>query len=666
MNKKSFKYILLFIIVLLSNKVISQEIVYPLDHNPRIKQYINNINNNINNINSNINEHKRVVENDSSLMLPFFDDFTNNDVYPNIQNWQDNYVYINNEYCYKPISFGVATFDGLDENGNLYEHLSSFAPRPADYLTSQPIRLDSVFDGYNMLKLRAQDSIYLSFFIQPANWSTFANAPLPQDSLCLEFYSPVDSTWYHIWSTKNFSFHDIDTIQNKGQHFVEVVIPITNEEKFFHNGFKFRFFNYFTLTNNQYPGWQVNGSQWNVDYVYLDRNRRKDSYYKDICFVNSANPFLANYTSMPYNQYCEAPFDEMLDIDKVLISNLDNKPNNVGYNYEVYDENDNLLKEFQGGAGVIDPYFLSGYYNNPVTNPAIFPFAFPTNNVDSAEFLIKHYISSDLGFRQNDTIKYEQKFYNYFAYDDGSPEYSYSLLSTGRSALAVRFKLNKADTLRAVNLYFNKILNTEDYMRYTLCVWNDAGSKPGNKVAEQSIKVYNDSLYKADYITFILDEPLFIDEKDFPYLAFYVGLEVSKDVNLALGLDISRDNSDNTYYNTTGEWLNSTINASLMIRPLLGKKVKPHGIDNYILSNNYSIYPNPAINTNSIVLETPVLTENFNYVIYNSLGLECKKGLLYYNQSKHQINIDNLSKGIYFIAIYSKSKLVSSVKFIIN
>ncbi|MGI6719152.1 MAG: T9SS type A sorting domain-containing protein [Bacteroidales bacterium] len=656
MHKNSFRYILFFLIILFSNKVISQECVYPLDNNPKIKQYIN----------CNQPQKKHLI-NDSSLMLPFLDDFTNNDIFPNSKNWQDNYVYINNEYCYNPISFGVATFDGLDEKGNLYDHLSSFAPRVADYMTSQPIRLDSVFDGYNMLKLRAQDSVYLSFFIQPANWSTFANIPLPQDSLCLEFYSPVDSTWYHIWSSANFSFYEIDTTQNKGQYFVEVVIPITDEEKFFHDGFMFRFFNYFTLTNNQYPGWQVNGSQWNVDYVYLDRNRRVESFYKDICFVNSANPFLVNYSSMPYNQYCEAPFDEMLDMDKVLISNLDNKPNNVGYNYEVYDSKDNLLKEFQGGASVIEPYFINGYYDNPVTNPAIFPFAFPTNsNVDSAEFLIKHYISSDLGFRQNDTIKYEQKFYNYYAYDDGSPEYSYSLLSTGKSSLAVRFKLNKSDTLRAVNLYFNKILNNEDYMRYNLCVWNDAGSKPGNKVLEQSIKVYNDSLYTADYLTFILDEPLFVGENNFPYLVFYVGLEINQDVNLAFGLDISRNNADNTYYNTTGEWLNSTISGALMIRPLLGKKIpEPHGIDNYTLNNNFSVYPNPVVNANSLVLTSPILSDDFNYIIYNNLGSECKKGLLTHNQSKHQINLDGLNKGIYLIAIYSKAKLVSTVKFII-
>jgi hypothetical protein len=121
MHKNSFRYILFFLIILFSNKVISQECVYPLDNNPKIKQYIN----------CNQPQKKHLI-NDSSLMLPFLDDFTNNDIFPNSKNWQDNYVYINNEYCYNPISFGVATFDGLDEKGNLYDHLSSFAPRVAD------------------------------------------------------------------------------------------------------------------------------------------------------------------------------------------------------------------------------------------------------------------------------------------------------------------------------------------------------------------------------------------------------------------------------------------------------------------------------------------------------------------------------------------------------
>src|SRR5690606_37405864 len=90
------------------------------------------------------------------ISLPFFDDFSQQYYYPDADKWEDNYVYINSNYAVNPISYGVATFDGLDSTGYPYNFNNPTSHGVADYLTSKPIDLSSV-----------TDSVYLSFFFQP-------------------------------------------------------------------------------------------------------------------------------------------------------------------------------------------------------------------------------------------------------------------------------------------------------------------------------------------------------------------------------------------------------------------------------------------------------------------------------------------------------------------
>jgi len=65
------------------------------------------------------------------------------------------------------------------------------------------------------------------------------------------------------------------------------------------------------------------------------------------------------------------------------------------------------------------------------------------------------------------------------------------------------------------------------------------------------------------------------------------------------------------------------------------------------------IFPNPSNN----FIEINGLTTIENYRIYNSLGKEIKKGVVFENK---KINIQNLDDGIYFLKI----KNTNSIKFI--
>ncbi len=52
-------------------------------------------------------------------------------------------------------------------------------------------------------------------------------------------------------------------------------------------------------------------------------------------------------------------------------------------------------------------------------------------------------------------------FRNYYAYDDGTPEYGFGISgeSTAGAVLACRFRVYQPDTLRALQMLFNKTRN---------------------------------------------------------------------------------------------------------------------------------------------------------------------------------------------------------------
>ncbi|MBN2864047.1 MAG: hypothetical protein JXN62_12850, partial [Bacteroidales bacterium] len=119
------------------------------------------------------------------LELPFFDDFSGTDIFPDDQKWADDYVFINDTYTDKQLTKGVATFDALDNTGRLYETASSTGFE-ADQLTSRTINLEYT----------PGENIWLSFYYQPGG---LADMPEEKDSLTLRFYAPDEDKWYSVW-----------------------------------------------------------------------------------------------------------------------------------------------------------------------------------------------------------------------------------------------------------------------------------------------------------------------------------------------------------------------------------------------------------------------------------------------------------------------------------
>jgi len=122
--------IAILLLILFGYNAAAQEVMTSPAFNPVIaKQY---------------QEQKNSKSGSTALKLPFYDDFSVPAVYPSSALWKDNFAFINTDFAKFPPSIGVATLDVLNEKGALYPEAGPY-PFDADYLTSQPIRLDSIF-----------------------------------------------------------------------------------------------------------------------------------------------------------------------------------------------------------------------------------------------------------------------------------------------------------------------------------------------------------------------------------------------------------------------------------------------------------------------------------------------------------------------------------------
>ena len=129
--------------------------------------------------------------------------------------WIDKMAYHNYRYGVNPRSLGVATFDGLDQNGYPYQ-FGTNVTNYGDFLTSKAIDLSNNVAG---------DSLYFSFLYQPEG---LGDEPEVTDSLVLDFYAPDLDQWYHMWSVSGSSVHPF-----KAVHFpvLDVKFLITLNQK---------------------------------------------------------------------------------------------------------------------------------------------------------------------------------------------------------------------------------------------------------------------------------------------------------------------------------------------------------------------------------------------------------------------------------------------------
>lgn len=661
------------------------------------------------------------------LQLPFFEDFTGDNIFSDPARWSNSNVYINTNFPYRSANRGAATFDAIDRNGNLHSNASTF-PFLADSLVSLPIRLDSVFSP-EARPVTTQDSVFFSFFYQPQGRG---NNPEGQDSLALAFgyttgnlvfagyfdsiavpaniyislgdtikpgdtiYSPYnvcdsglymisnkqytyydeitipcdsifipEYAWNTVWNSPGLSLEEFFTIH--GTYCEQVIIPVNDSSLYYRKDFRFKFYNYASLASDFNPSWRSNCDQWNVDYIYLNINRSaSDTFYRDIGFVERAPSLLKEYEAMPYNQYINDPTNVIKDNLELMISNLNVTSSNTEYKYYVTDEFGLYPLTYPGGYCNLDPVWLSGYQNCidcPQHACPPFNYIFATDFGDSASFRIDHILLGDFTPVDTigDTLTHFQNFYNYYAYDDGSPEAGYGLTPAG-ARLAYKFNLNIRDTLRAVQMYFNRTYMNANDTYFSLMVWSDNNGEPGDIIYQKDFTKVGFSNSLTNFYTYMLEEEVPVNG------VFYIGWQQMTSDNLNIGFDKFNNAQDKIFYNAGDGWYNSTFQGALMMRPLLGKEFSLIGIEEKtgIVTANLTIFPNPA-NRDRITISLPdeILRDNnetdFTIYISNILGQE-----IYSGPYDRVVSISSFKEGLYIVRVINHGKNINmTAKFII-
>jgi hypothetical protein len=591
------------------------------------------------------------VQDTTPVQMPFYDDFSALSVYPSADRWINHDAYVNSDYPVYPIDLGVATLDALNDSGFLYPVA---VPGPqsfvADHLTSRPIRLDSIFSP-TPRALRPSDSVYLSFYYQPQGRGL---APQQSDSLILQFLETpahdslitADSTiivpakWRRIWSSLGMSLDTFYLVHHV--YFRRVMIPVTDSATFFKKRFTFQFLNYASLASAGQPSWQSNSDEWNIDDVYLNAGRTmNDTIHRQIRFLERAPSLLKHYTAMPYPQYCNNPTNEIADSLNILITNRDTVDRNSTYGYSVTQPAGSFNKTYSTAFNLTTFY----KYEFPYTIRPPVSFIFPISAGDSASYFVEHTVKDNtMGSIMGDTITGYQNFYNYYAYDDGTPEAGYGLKGTG-AELALRFSLNKSpDTLRGIRMYFNRTLNNANLQPFLLTVWNDNNGKPGDTIySRQVIVQLPDTI--DQFVTYRLETAVRVSG------TFYIGTIQTTDDNLNIGIDTYNDAHQNLMYNVIGNWLTSSYQGALLMRPLVGKPL-PVGIRTIPASAHHlSIFPNPT-NTGSISLSIAGAEDQVRSLasadikIYNLFGQP-----VYDCRYTKVITIPDLPAGIYPVVV---------------
>ena len=580
--------------------------------------------------------------------LPFFDDFTNHDVYPDATKWQSKDVFVNSGFAKMPVNYRTATFDLLDLYGKVYSHGSS-NPFIADSLLSVKIRLDSI--GNHVLT--PDDSVYFSFYYQPGG---FGDSPETDDSLVLKFGYGQNGVikWKQMWAAPGEEIDAFTQSCGPNKYFKKVMIPIV-DTCFFKDEFYILFYNYGTLPTTMYPNDRSNMDQWNVDMVYLDMNRSiENDTYPLVSFTNTFPSLMKRYKSMPYKHFVENPINEIDNEFDMYLTNLDINSHIFRYACNVEDNNSGWNYNYMSDDLVVSQYSNAGVQDNHIKLTGfIYPYNLP---IDTTSFTFRHCIQivdEHADTVEGDTIVVKQEFSNYFAYDDGSPEMGYGLIPND-TYFAMQFKVAKLDTLRGVRMLFNRTFNNANYNFFDIVVWKDNNGKPGQEiyVLKDQRPEWNDSVMYA-FSNYTFDKIVKVNG------IFYVGIRQQYSKSINIGFDSSNDNRQYCFYDVGEGWKNTSFHGSLMIRPVMG--TNPEMIVDFGSQDDdaISLYPNPATDV--------VRIGGANGAVYKEILIYDMTGrLIKQSQYCNELNVNDLRNGVYMLCLINENGTTETSKLFIS
>jgi len=615
MFKRIILYVILFYVCLVNTS--AQEVITGLQSDYRIK-----------NIMKKSEANKRLIAEDT-LLLPFFDDFSGNSIFPDSTKWNDNFIFVNNTYSDQQITAGIATFDALNNSGRMYDVASS-SGFMADQLTSQPVDLT----------YSASDNIWLSFFYQAGG---LTDPPEANDSLTLQFFAPIENKWYSVWRAEG----------NTNKRFIPVIIRV-DKNYFLQKGFRFRFSNYASLSQNlSDPSMVGNCDIWNIDYVLLNKDRNSaDTVFADVALTLPLRSLLKSNEAMPWKQFSQVFLQEMGSSIPIHYRNNDLITRNVTRNFDIWDVYTNsLVHSFSAGATNISPQTSIDYNANLV-------YTFNSGNSDSALFRITASLKTDdFDPKENDTLVYYQVFRNYFASDDGTSEGGYGINGLGSRNAMVAYKFISfiQDTIRAIRICFNDSYLDANKREFDLMVWDDNNGFPGNVLYTREEAMVEQGNAINGFYNYTIPEGVVVNN------VFYIGWKQRSESFLNVGYDINTSHKGKQLYWLNGEWTQSQVPGSIMIRPVVGSPLLITSVKDIFdkKRNLMNIRPNPAIDHINIDQGELQLLGSSYITITNLSGHE-----LINIPFSERIDISSLHEGMYILVISMNGRPVGYNRFI--
>jgi hypothetical protein len=577
------------------------------------------------------NSRKKSTNALTSLELPFFEDFSMVTVYPDPEKWTDIYAFVNTSFPDMPPSIGVATLDAIDEYGNVYAINDQVTP--SDTLTSVAINLAPYQNS--------AEEVILSFFYQAGGKGEL---PDPKDSLVLEFFSPEANDWLWAWKATG-------GIAGPFQQKI-----ITVPQSFYQDGFRFRFRNYTSMSPGEVVGKYgalSNVDQWHIDYIMLNTNpiARHESI-NDIALVDPLTDLLFDYVTVPWHH---VDYAHRIGRNKVryVINNLEKTDTAMSINrsYTVKDLFTQEVSYYEVYTEKIDPDTFM-IRNDP------FDHSFSYKPTEYGQFEITAYLKTHPSqFLGNDTVKYKQIFRDYYAYDDGTAEYGFGISgeSTSGAMIACRFPVFRQDTIRGLDIFFNKTRNN-----YTADL--NKGGIPGDTLYVSQEEYTPDpgtGLLEFKRYTIPLSREIIVDD------TVFVGIKQLTEDFINIGYDVSHDNRKNILVNITGSWFSTDSldpAGSLMIRPVFSRQSAPSGFADEISEpETLKVYPNPANDMIQISLAENDLKGSGQMQIYDITGRR-----IYTDTLREIIPVSHFKSGVYIVRVICPSGQVLVSRFIIS
>ncbi len=551
--------------------------------------------------------------------------------------WVDKYACRNSRYAINPPTVGVATFDGLNENGYPYDFTSVGAPYgEADFLTSKPI---------NMAGHESSTTV-LSFFYQPTG---LGEVPEIEDSLVVELWAPDSSEWFYFASFANTGLQE-DTF-----YYAHLEIPQTDLQ-YYKDGFRFRFKNYGSLAGNL--------DHWHIDYVYLNDRPLSDSIFADVAFQYESYGILNDYTSMPWKHYKWDPDFYTVDTSYMVVNNMNNITENLFEGTaQMYTKFEGVKLDSIAFSDAGNPNIAAGIFKD-VIYPKI-GFELDTSVNDTcATFQICHSIETDNAplLQLNDTVTYDQVLSNYYAYDDGSAEWAWGIWGSG-AFVAYQYDVMQADSIRSIMIHWAPSVEDVSQKLIRLTIWEDDGAgKPGSIIYQTPALHGESPIYSNDkngFVEYFLKDASGNDGLRVEVNGtYYIGWAKSDPDVLNIGFDRNRDNSDRIFYNTGSFWTNTGFDGSLMMRPVfVSDKDGFLSVNEPTLEEiDFTVYPNPTEGQLRVAVESAY---DYTYAIQDLNGRMLQTG-----NATDVINTDSFVAGMYIITLKKYDGTTASRKFL--